>query len=260
MLASRIGAIAGVIALTAGPVSAEPRVSVITQWTAGAEGAALNAFGDLVTKAGAKWENNSVSGFTTDMMNKLRADIIAGHPPAMSQLKGPEIKAWSAIAPTVNLNELVAEAGYEKMISPDLAKLHKVNGDWVALPLQIYRVNTLFASKKAMDKIGATALPTTWDEFNVDGEEICRRRHHACRPWRPPLGGHDVFRDRPRRHVAVGLQERHNGPRRRRFARPRGVGGVDRTPTDDNWMSPSNAGQHWSVFVAESDEGRIRIS
>src|SRR5450755_3846617 len=116
---------------TSAYVEAEPRISVISQWSAGAEGDAMNAFGDLVTKAGAKWEHNPVSGFTTDMMNKLRADIIAGHPPAASQLKGPEIKAWSAIAATVNLDDLVAQAGYEKMISADLAKIHKPNGHWI---------------------------------------------------------------------------------------------------------------------------------
>ncbi len=94
-------------ALAVGTAQADPRLTIISQWSSGAEGAAMNAFGDLVTKAGVKWEHNPVSGFTTDMMNKLRADIIAGHPPAASQLKGPEIRAWSAIAPTLNLDSMV---------------------------------------------------------------------------------------------------------------------------------------------------------
>src|SRR5450759_2943358 len=122
--------------MAVGTAAAEPRFSVISLWSGGAEGDAMNAFGDLVTKAGAKWEHNPVSGFTTEMMNKLRADIIAGKPPAASQLKGPEIQAWSQIAPTVNMDALVAAAGYEKVVSPDLARLHKVQGHWVSLPLQ----------------------------------------------------------------------------------------------------------------------------
>src|SRR5476651_1766345 len=146
---SKTAVAAATFSLLATVASAEPKVSAISQWSAGAEGAAMNAFGELVGKAGAKWEHNAVSGFTTDMMNKLRADIIAGRPPAVSQLKGPEIKAWSDIAPTVNLDSLVAEAGYEKLISADLAKIHKPNGNWITLPLQVYRANTLYASKKA---------------------------------------------------------------------------------------------------------------
>jgi glucose/mannose transport system substrate-binding protein len=100
------------------------------------------------------------------MMNKLRAQIMAGDPPACSQLKGPEIAAWSKIAPTVDLDAVVAAAGYEKVVAPDLAKLHKPGGKWIALPLQIYSTNMLFLSKRAMDKAKADKIPVTWAGFN----------------------------------------------------------------------------------------------
>src|SRR5450755_2661721 len=122
MMISKAGVAAVLTAIATSSACAEPRVSAISQWSAGNDGAAMNAFGELVTKAGAKWEHNPVSGPFTDLLNKLRADLIAGRPPAVSQLKGPEIKAWSALAPTVNLDSLVAEAGYEKLVSADLAK------------------------------------------------------------------------------------------------------------------------------------------
>jgi glucose/mannose transport system substrate-binding protein len=255
MLASRVGAIVAMAALVTTPAYAEPRVSVMTQWTAGAEGAALNAFGELVTKAGAKWENNSVSGFTTDMMNKLRADIIAGHPPAMSQLKGPEIKAWSAIAPTVNLNELVAEAGYEKMISPDLAKIHKVNGDWVALPLQVYRVNTLYASKKAMVKIGATALPKTWDEFNAMAKKFADAGitpvAHGGLPWADTVYFEIVLAGTSPSAYKKAIMNLDDATLRG----PEVLAALTELRQLTRWMSPSNAGQHWSVFVPNLMKG-----
>jgi glucose/mannose transport system substrate-binding protein len=255
MLASRIGTIVAAAALAATSASAEPRVSVMSQWSAGAEGAALNAFGELVTKAGAKWENNSVSGFTTDMMNKLRADIIAGHPPAMSQLKGPEIKAWSALAPTVNLNAIVAEAGYEKMISPDLAKIHKVNGDWVALPLQIYRVNTLYASKKAMDKIGATALPKTWDEFNAMAKKFADAGitpvAHGGLPWADTVYFEIVLAGMSPSIYKKAIMELDDAALRG----PEVLAALTELRQLTNWMSPSNAGQHWSVFAPSLMKG-----
>ena len=145
----------------------KPKVTVISQWSAGSDGAAITALGKLFEQNGGEWIHNPVPGFTTDMMNKLRAQILSGDPPAASQLKGPEIAAWSKIAPTVNLDSLVAEAGYEKVVAPDLAKLHKPYGHWIALPLQIYRINTLWVSKKAMDRVGATELPKTWAAFNA---------------------------------------------------------------------------------------------
>ena len=144
----------------------KPRLTAISQWSAGSDGAAITALGKKFEEKGGVWQHSPVPGFTTEMMNKLRAQIMAGDPPACSQLKGPEIAAWSKIAPTVDLDAVVAAAGYEKVVAPDLAKLHKPGGKWIALPLQIYSTNMLFLSKRAMDKAKADKIPVTWAEFN----------------------------------------------------------------------------------------------
>ena len=152
--------------------AAKPRLTVISQWSAGSDGAAITALGKKFEEKGGVCQHSPVPGFTTEMMNKLRAQIMAGDPPACSQLKGPEIAAWSKIAPTVNLDALVAAAGYEKVVAPDLAKLHKPGGKWIALPLQIYSTNMLFLSKRAMDKAKADKIPVTWADFNNLAEKM----------------------------------------------------------------------------------------
>ena len=241
--------IACALFMSGAAVRAEPRISVISQWSAGAEGDAMNAFGDLVTKAGATWQHNPVSGFTTDMMNKLRADIIAGRPPAASQLKGPEIQAWSAIAPTVNMDQLVAATDYETLVSAELAKLHKVNGHWVSLPLQVYRVNTLYASKKAMDKIGAKALPKNWEEFNAMATKMAQAGitpvAHGGLAWADTmyfdislLG---ISADAYRRAI-MNLDDKA-------LRGPDVLAAFKQLRQMTGWMNPANAGQHWSVFV-----------
>ena len=73
----------------------KPRLTVISQWSAGSDGAAITALGKKFEEKGGTWQHSPVPGFTTEMMNKLRAQIMAGDPPACSQLKGPEIAAWS---------------------------------------------------------------------------------------------------------------------------------------------------------------------
>jgi glucose/mannose transport system substrate-binding protein len=150
----------------------KPRLTAISQWSAGSDGAAITALGKKFEERGGVWQHSPVPGFTTEMMNKLRAQIIAGDPPACSQLKGPEIAAWSKIAPTVNLDALVAAAGYEKVVAPDLAKLHKPAGKWIALPLQIYSTNMLFLSKRGMDRAKADKIPVTWADFNELAEKM----------------------------------------------------------------------------------------
>ncbi|PIT04628.1 ABC transporter substrate-binding protein [Bradyrhizobium nitroreducens] len=150
----------------------KPRLTAISQWSAGSDGAAITALGKKFEEKGGVWQHSPVPGFTTEMMNKLRAQIMAGDPPACSQLKGPEIAAWSKIAPTVDLDAVVAAAGYEKVVAPDLAKLHKPGGKWIALPLQIYSTNMLFLSKRAMDKAKADKIPLTWADFNDLAEKM----------------------------------------------------------------------------------------
>ena len=241
--------VACALGLSSVHVGAEPRVTVISQWAAGAEGDAMKAFGDLVTKSGATWQHNPVPGFTTDMMNKLRADIIAGRPPAASQLKGPEIQAWSQIAPTVSMDEIVAATGYEKVISPELARLHKVKGHWVALPLQVHRINTLYASKKALDKIGATALPKTWDEFNAMARKMAQAGitpvAHGGIAWADTmyfdLSLIGISPDAYRRAI-MNLDDKT-------LRGPEVLAAFKQLRQLTEWMSPANAGQHWSVFV-----------
>lgn len=144
----------------------KPRITAISQWSAGSDGAAISALGKLFEDRGGIWQHNPVPGFTTDMMNKLRAQIMAGDPPAISQLKGPEIAAWSKIAPTVDISPLVKAAGYADKVSADLAKSCQPGGHWIALPLQVYRLNTLFMSTKGMERAKVDKPPTTWAEFN----------------------------------------------------------------------------------------------
>ena len=167
-----LAASAGLLAAPASAQTVKPRLTAISQWSAGSDGAAITALGKKFEEHGGIWQHSPVPGFTTEMMNTLRAQILAGDPPACSQLKGPEIAAWSKIAPTVNLDAIVAAAGYEKVVAPDLARIHKPGGKWAAMPLQIYRTNTLFVSKRAMDRVKADKLPTTWAEFNTLAEKM----------------------------------------------------------------------------------------
>ena len=172
---SRRGLLAGTAALAAPGVHAQavkPKVTVISQWSSGPSGAAMVALGQEFEKRGGVWEHDPVPGFTTEMMNKLRAQIIAGDPPAASQLKGPEIAAWSKIAPVGDLDATVAAAGYEAVVPAELVRLSKPHGHWVALPIQAYRINSLFLSKKAADTVGVTKLPATWAEFNAIAEKM----------------------------------------------------------------------------------------
>jgi glucose/mannose transport system substrate-binding protein len=259
---SRRSVLAGSVAVLATPAivraeAAKPKVTVISQWSAGSDGLAITTLGKEFEKQGGIWEHNPVPGFTTEMMNKLRAQIIAGDPPAASQLKGPEIAAWSKIGAVVDLDAQVKEAGYEAVVPAELARLSKPYGHWIALPIQAYRINTLFISKKAADRVGVTKLPTTWVEFNAVADKMKAAgimpvangglKWDDGMKWEIALCG--INPDAYRKAVMELDDKTLKGAdvlaafrQLRKFA---------------DWSDPGAAGQHYSTFMARFMKGEM---
>ncbi|MBL8832625.1 MAG: carbohydrate ABC transporter substrate-binding protein [Rhodospirillales bacterium] len=263
MSVHRRSVLAGAVGLMAAPLgaraqAAKPRLTAISQWSAGSDGAAITALGKKFEERGGVWQHSPVPGFTTDMMNKLRAQIISGDPPACSQLKGPEIAAWSKIAPTVNLDATVAAAGYEKVVAPDLARLHKPGGKWSALPLQVYRTNTLFLSKRAMDKAKADKIPTTWAQFNELGEKM----KAAGVPYPVANGGARADDGQKFEAVLAGISP--SVYRKaimelddKALASPEVRAAFAQLRKIADWMDPNTAAQHFSVFLPRFVAGEM---
>ena len=61
----------------------------------------------------------------------------------------------------------------------------KPKGNWVAAPMNIHRINWLWANKTVLDAAGITELPKTWAEFNADCDKIVAAGLHLPRPLSP---------------------------------------------------------------------------
>jgi glucose/mannose transport system substrate-binding protein len=254
--------LAGSVALLAAPRAVraqdvKPKVTIISQWSAGSDGLAITTLGKRFEAEGGIWEHNPVPGFTTEMMNKLRAQIIAGDPPAASQLKGPEIAAWSKIAPVVDLDATVQAAGYEAVVPAELVRLSKPYGHWIALPIQAYRINTLFVSKKAADRVGMTKLPTTWAEFNAIAEKM------QAAGIIPVANGGIKWDDGMKWEIALcGISP---GAYRKAVMElddktlkgPEVLAAFRQTRKLADWSDPGVAGQHYSTFIARYMKGEM---
>ena len=254
--------LAGSVALLAAPRAVraqdvKPKVTIISQWSAGSDGLAITTLGKRFEQEGGVWEHNPVPGFTTEMMNKLRAQIIAGDPPAASQLKGPEIAAWSKIAPVVDLDATVQAAGYEAVVPAELVRLSKPYGHWIALPIQAYRINTLFVSKKAADRVGMTKLPTTWAEFNAIAEKM------QAAGIIPVANGGIKWDDGMKWEIALcGISP---GAYRKAVMElddktlkgPEVLGAFRQTRKLADWSDPGVAGLHYSTFIARYMKGEM---
>jgi glucose/mannose transport system substrate-binding protein len=151
---------------------AEPKTNLLNQWSEGSDAAAIAKLGDMFKAAGGQWEATSIAGHTANTLAKLRADVVAGNPPPAVQLKGPEIAEWNATGMTMNLDDIAKQEGWDKTVAPELLPVMKPKGDWVAVPMNIHRINWMWGGKKALDKAGITDMPATWAEFNADCEKL----------------------------------------------------------------------------------------
>jgi len=163
-------ALAGTLAYAAATTLAfaEPKTNLLSQWSEGSDAAAIAKLGEMFTAAGGKWEQTSIAGHTANTLAKLRADVVAGNAPPAVQLKGPEIAEWNETGMTANLDPIAIKEGWDKVVAPELLPVMKPGGHWVAVPMNIHRINWIWGSTKAMEQAGIKTLPKTWAEFNAD--------------------------------------------------------------------------------------------
>ena len=146
----------GAAALSLGLAAAEtkPKTNMLHQWDSGSDAAAIAKLGEMFNAAGGEWQQTSIAGHTANTLAKLRADVVGGNAPPEVQLKGPEIAEWNDTGMTANLDELANQEGWEKAVAPELLPVMKPKGNWVAAPMNIHRINWLWANKKVLDKAG----------------------------------------------------------------------------------------------------------
>jgi glucose/mannose transport system substrate-binding protein len=166
-----VGAAAAALSF-ASVAHAEPKTNLLHQWDNGSDAAAIAKLGEMFTANGGEWQQTSIAGHTANTLAKLRVDVVAGNPPPAVQLKGPEIAEWNETGMTLNLDELANSEGWDKVVAPELLPVMKPKGSWVAAPMNIHRINWMWASKKALDKAGIAEVPKTWAEFNADCDKI----------------------------------------------------------------------------------------
>jgi glucose/mannose transport system substrate-binding protein len=158
--------------LAAVPAVAQPKTNMMHQFYRGESALAIAVLGEMFEARGGKWDQTPIAGHTANTIAKLRAEVLAGNAPPAVQLKGPEIAEWAATGLTANLDDVARKGGWEKVVAPELIAVMKPAGNWVAVPMNIHRIDWLFANPKVLAKVGVTELPKTWAEFNAIAEKL----------------------------------------------------------------------------------------
>ncbi|GIS77156.1 MAG: hypothetical protein CM1200mP13_05150 [Candidatus Pelagibacterales bacterium] len=176
------------LAFTSTSSIAGPKIEVLHWWTSGGEAAALKVLKDDFAANGGEWMDMPVTGGGGDAANvALKARIVAGDPPSASQIKGPTIQEYDqegVVAP-YNIDKVAKAEGWDNLLDPMIAAIHKCennSGPYCAAPVNIHRIDWMWANKAVFDANGIS-VPTTWDELNAAAEKLQAAGYSICTWW-----------------------------------------------------------------------------
>nr|WP_223814386.1 ABC transporter substrate-binding protein [Roseicitreum antarcticum] len=151
---------------------AEPQAEVLHWWTSGGEARAVSVLQEEFSSRGGTWTDMPVAGGGGDAaMTALRARVLSGNAPTAVQLKGPAIQEWYEEGVLADISAVAEAEGWADILPTSIAGHMQCDGTWCAAPVNVHRVDWVWANKAILDEHGIT-MPTTWDEFNAAAETL----------------------------------------------------------------------------------------
>lgn len=168
---SKLAAAAALV--MAGSSAFAGEVEVLHWWTSGGEAKSVGELKKIMQSKGHTWKDFAVAGGGGDAaMTVLKSRVVAGNPPAAAQIKGPAIQEWASEGVLANLDPVAKAENWDKLLPKVVADVMKYKGNYVAAPVNVHRVNWMWANNAVLKKAGVTATPKTWDEFFAAAEKV----------------------------------------------------------------------------------------
>ena len=160
-----------IVAMACGAAQAG-ELEVLHWWTSGGEAKAAAALKDSMKAKGHTWKDFAVAGGGGDAaMTVLKSRVVSGNAPAAAQIKGPSLQEWAKEGVLANLDPVAKAEKWDELLPKVVSDVMKYKGNYIAVPVNVHRVNWLWANPAAFAKAG-TKVPTTWDEFFVAAEAL----------------------------------------------------------------------------------------
>ena len=148
-------------------------VEVLHYWTSGGEAKSAAELKKIMQGKGHVWKDFAVAGGGGDnAATVLKSRVVSGNPPAAAQIKGPAIQEWAAEGVLANLDAVAKAENWDALLPGVVAAVMKHKGNYVAVPVNVHRVNWLWANPDVLKKAGVPAMPKTVDEFFAAADKI----------------------------------------------------------------------------------------
>lgn len=170
----KLSKLATAVALVvAGSAAGAGEVEVLHWWTSGGEAKSVGELKTIMQGKGHTWKDFAVAGGGGDnAMTVLKSRVVAGNPPAAAQIKGPAIQEWASEGVLADLTPVATTEKWDSLLPGVVANVMKYKGKYVAAPVNVHRVNWMWANSAVLKKAGVAATPKTWDEFFAAADKV----------------------------------------------------------------------------------------
>lgn len=173
--------------LSAANIATAGEVEVLHWWTAGGEAKSAAVLKEMLEEQNHTWKDFAVAGGGGESaMTVLKTRAVSGNPPSAAQIKGHDIQEWGGLGFLTSLESTAKQEKWDDILPAVVTKVMKFDGEYVAVPVNVHRVNWLWANPEVLKKSGVE-LPTTLDEFFVAAEKIKAAGFvplaHGGQPW-----------------------------------------------------------------------------
>ncbi len=152
--------------VVAGSAAMAGEVEVLHYWTSGGEAKSVAELKKIMEGKGHTWKDFAVAGGGGDnAATVLKSRVVSGNPPAAAQIKGPAIQEWASEGVLGNLDATATAEKWDSLLPKVVADVMKYKGNYVAAPVNVHRVNWMWANAAVLKKAGVKGTPKTWPEF-----------------------------------------------------------------------------------------------
>jgi glucose/mannose transport system substrate-binding protein len=182
-------------------------LEVLHFWDVGNDARAVDVLKSTLRRQGHAWKDFAVASDGNGVpLFVLRSRVLSGNPPAAAQIKPPVIRQWARDGVLADVDGVARAGQWDAVLPAAVADAMKYKGRYVAVPVNIHRLNWLWINMRILKRANAQ-VPATWDEFFATAEAMKRAGYvavaHGGQPWQDFLlfesvalgvGGADFYR------------------------------------------------------------------
>jgi glucose/mannose transport system substrate-binding protein len=182
-------------------------LEVLHFWDVGDDARAVGVLKSTLQRQGHTWKDFAVAADADGVpLFLLRSRVQSGNPPAAAQVKAPVIQQWAREGALANLDATARAGDWDAVLPRVVSDAMKYKGSYVAVPVNIHRINWLWINTRILKRANAQ-VPVTWDDFFAAADAMKRAGYiavtHGGEPWQDFLlfenvalgvGGIDFYR------------------------------------------------------------------